>query len=295
MPEAQEAYGERALLYHFHEQIKDSKKLEHEMWRFKNVKEKEPEYKRIHCFEWLREQISDWEAEQIRLAVRAGTVKGVTEGTDVPGGDGTGFGHIAAPAREGGRKTKSQKRQSAGDKAMHAAGLEAQAAAAQPGGRAPRPKAKAGAKGTDKAKVPAPHGVCFEYWDHGKCKTTDSGAACKWDHVRSNHPDAAGFIARAKAAARDKGQAAPANGTAQKPKSQIACKFFLLGTCTKGKTCDYSHSGGSAAPATDSTKEEKKKGQRARRATAYAAAATEEDGVAGACPVIMDDCNSDSS
>lgn len=161
MPEEQAANGERALLHLLHEQIKDSKKLGYEMWLFKNTKQKDPEYKRIHTLDWLREQIGDYEAEQIRIAVRAGTAEGVAKGTDVPGGDGSGLAHIAAPAPEGRQMTKAQKKQSAKDKALNIAGLEAQAAGAPSGGRTPRAKANAKAKGSGKAKTPAPHGTCF--------------------------------------------------------------------------------------------------------------------------------------
>ena len=59
LPEAQSAYGERALLHMFYEQIKDSGKLKHEMWVFKNTKPKAPDYKKDHCLEWLREQFED--------------------------------------------------------------------------------------------------------------------------------------------------------------------------------------------------------------------------------------------
>ena len=62
IPEAQAAFGDRALLHMFYEQIKNSKKLTYEMWQFRKVKVKDPEYKRIHCMEWLREQIGDYEA-----------------------------------------------------------------------------------------------------------------------------------------------------------------------------------------------------------------------------------------
>ena len=76
IPEAQTAYGERALFHMFYEQIKDSGKLKHEMWVFRKTKPKDTEqYKRVHCLEWLREQIEDWEAGQIRLAVRTGALK----------------------------------------------------------------------------------------------------------------------------------------------------------------------------------------------------------------------------
>ena len=128
---------------------------------FQKTKEKDPEYERIHTLDWLREQITDWEAEQIRLAVRAGTSEGVINGTDVPGGDGSGLAHIAAPARGEPNMTKAQEKQSANDKALNGAGLDAQAAGAPPGGRAPRAKAKAKANGAGNAKTPAPHGVCF--------------------------------------------------------------------------------------------------------------------------------------
>lgn len=37
MPEAQSAFGPRALLHLFYEQIKDSKKLEHQIWKFRRT------------------------------------------------------------------------------------------------------------------------------------------------------------------------------------------------------------------------------------------------------------------
>ena len=130
IPEAQAAYGERALLQMFYEQIKDSKKLTYEMWVFRKAKANDAEhYKRVHCIAWLREQIEDWEAEEIRNAVRTGALKGILDGTDVPGGDGSGLSHIAAPARAGGELTKAQKNQSAKDKAKHLAHVEALVAA----------------------------------------------------------------------------------------------------------------------------------------------------------------------
>jgi len=184
--------------------------------------------------------------------------------------------------------TKAQKRQSAKDKALNGAGLEAPAAGAPPGGRAPRAKAKAKANGAGNAKTSAPHGVCFEYWDQGKCA---KGDACKWDHVKSTDPGAAGYIAKAKAAARAREQAAPANGATPKAKSKTVCKFFELGKCDKGKSCEYSHAGGRAAPAA----EPKKKGVlRAQRSTTFAAAVESEDEVAGAGLVTFDE-DSDSS
>ena len=138
------------------------------MWKFRKTKEKDPEYERIHTMEWLREQITDWEAEQIRLAVRAGTADGVIKGTDVPGGEGSGVPHIAAPARGGPKLTKAQRQQSAKDKALNGAGHEAPAAGFLPERRAPRAKAKATAKGTGNAKTAAPQRVCLEYWDQGE-------------------------------------------------------------------------------------------------------------------------------
>ena len=43
MPEAQEAFGERALLFMFHEHITDSQKLKYEMLFFRKTKEKDVE------------------------------------------------------------------------------------------------------------------------------------------------------------------------------------------------------------------------------------------------------------
>ena len=42
IPEAQAAFGDRALLHMFYEQIKNSQKLKYEMWMFRKVKEKDP-------------------------------------------------------------------------------------------------------------------------------------------------------------------------------------------------------------------------------------------------------------
>jgi len=128
----------------------------------------------------------------------------------------------------------------------------------------------------------------FEYWDQGKCA---KGDACKWEHVKSTDPRAAGLIAKAKAAAREKEQAAPANGNTPKAKNKTICKFFKLGTCDKGKNCEYSHASGRAAPAA----EPKKKGiLRAQKSTAYAAAVESEDEVTGAGLVTFGE-DSDSS
>ena len=74
---------------HVYEQIKNSQKLKYEMWLFRKIKETYPDYKRIHCMEWLREQIGDYEAEQVRISVRSGVLEGDRDGTDVPGGAGT--------------------------------------------------------------------------------------------------------------------------------------------------------------------------------------------------------------
>ena len=86
MPEAQAALGERVSLHMFHEQIKDSVKLKHEMHLFKTTKSKDPSYERIHTLDWLREQTTDHEAEMVRIAVREGAAEGVAKGTDVPWG-----------------------------------------------------------------------------------------------------------------------------------------------------------------------------------------------------------------
>ena len=75
IPEAQAASGDRALLHMFYEQIKNSQELEYEMWLFRKINETYPDYKRIHCMEWLREQIGDYEAEQVRLVVRSGVLE----------------------------------------------------------------------------------------------------------------------------------------------------------------------------------------------------------------------------
>ena len=79
---------------------------------FKTTKSKDPSYERIHTIDWLREKIIDHEAELVRIAVREGAAEGVAKGTDVPGGEGSGLKHIAAPAPKGGKMTKAQKKQS---------------------------------------------------------------------------------------------------------------------------------------------------------------------------------------
>ena len=124
------------------------------------------------------------------------------------------------------------------------------------------------------------------------CSNRGSGQVCKWDHVNSTSPEAAGYIAKAKAAAAKKAQAAPANGITPKPKSKIACNYFKLGKCEKGKSCEYSHSGGAAAPVTDPNKEQK--GARARKATTYAAAVVQAEAAVGAGPATIH-ADSDSS
>ena len=282
IPEAQTAYGERALLHIFYEQIKDSAKLKHDMWVFRKTKEKDAEmYKRVHCIEWLREQIEDWENEQIRRAVRTGALEGIQDGTDVPGGDGSGFLHIAAPARAGGKKTKAQKKQSAQDKAKHAADAEALVAAG-PKGRG-KGKGKGKAEGPVDGKAPPPKGVCFEFWTHGKCARRESETGCIFDHVRATHPSAPAYIKadaaarakpRPKAKAKGKG-ATPAKGSGQpqdvqKPKGQTPCRFNLKGECKKGKDCDFLHEKGPAAPATDSKKEKRKERKKRKKAAAGA-------------------------
>ena len=180
---------------------------------------------------------------------------------------------------------KAKRKQSAKDKALNKAAFESQAAGAPSGGRTPRAKAKAKAKGSGKAKTLAPHGTCFEYWEHEKCSTRDLGQVCKWDHVKSTSPEAAGYIARAKAAADKKAQAAPANGTTPKPKSKMARKYFKLGKCEKGKSCEHSRAGGAAAPVADLNKEQK--GARARKATTCAAAVEQTEAAVGAGPATM--------
>ncbi len=105
------------------------------MWILKTTKPKSLDYKRMHCIEWLREQIEDWEAEQIRLAVRSGALNGINNGTCVPGGDGTWLAHIAAPAAinsQKGRNTKAQKKQSAEGEAKHHANVDVLVAAGFP-------------------------------------------------------------------------------------------------------------------------------------------------------------------
>ena len=50
--------------------------------------------------------------------------KEVREGTDVPGGAGSGLAHIAAPATTKAKRLKAQRKQSARDKANNAAAIE---------------------------------------------------------------------------------------------------------------------------------------------------------------------------
>ena len=150
--------------------------------------------------------------------------------------------------------------------------------------RSPQGKAKAKAKSSDRTKPTPPHGICFEYWEHGKCCVRSSGAACKWEHVEANSPEAKAFNANAKAAPVKKEQADKAGGITPKPKNSIACKYFKLGKCEKGKSCQYSNAGNAAAPATDSKNEQK--GHRARKETTYAAPVEEDSAVAGAGPTF---------
>ena len=77
--------------------------------------------------------------------------------------------------------------------------------------------------------------------------------------MKANSPEAKAFIAKAKSAAAKKEQADQAGGTPPKPKNNIACKYFKLGKCEKGKSCEYSHAGNAAAPATDPKNEQKRK------------------------------------
>lgn len=175
MPETQAAYGERALLHVFYDQIKDSNKLKHEMWVFRKTKLKDSEYSRVHCIEWLREQVEDWEAEQVRLAVRSGALNGIHEDTDVPGGECSGFSHIAAPATIGVRRIKAQQKQSTQEKAKHLANVAAlEAAWAQPGDPPSKARANNKARGPKLGKTPPPQGVCFDFWNHGKCEKKES-------------------------------------------------------------------------------------------------------------------------
>ena len=52
IPEAQAAYGERALLHMLYEQITDSGNIKREMWVIKSTKPKHLDYSRIQCIEW---------------------------------------------------------------------------------------------------------------------------------------------------------------------------------------------------------------------------------------------------
>ena len=138
--------------------------------------------------------------------------------------------HFAASAPEGRKMTKAQKKQSADDKALNKAGLDAQAA----GVRSPQGKARAKVESSNRIKPTPPHGTCFEYWEHGKCSVRSSGAACKWEHVKANSPDAKAFIAKAKAAAVKKEQADKAGGATPKPKQNIVCKYFQARVVREG-------------------------------------------------------------
>ena len=119
-----------------------------------------------------------------------------------------------------------------------------------------------------------------------------SGATCKWEHVKANSPEAKAFIAKAKIAAAEKEKADKANGNTPTPKKNIACKFFKLGKCEKGKSCEYSHADKPAAPATEPKNEQR--GNRARKATAQAAPVEVAEAVAGAGPTLEEN-SSDSS
>ena len=163
--------------------------------------------------EWLREQIGEYEAEQVRMSVRSGILEGVHAGTDVLGGDGSGLLHLAAPAREGRGKTKSQRKQSKRDKEKHAAALEWIDCHPQlvPAAAGPNPKAKGKGKGKANGpkgeKGPAPTGTCFQFWEHGRCGRKDAGQERKWNHIRPNHPSAPALIKAGKAAAKAKAKA----------------------------------------------------------------------------------------
>ena len=183
------------------------------MWLFRQIKEKDPEYKRIHCMECFREQIGDYEAEQVRNAVRSGVLEGVRDGTDVPGGAGTGLSHLAAPATDGRGMIKAQRKQSKRDKANPAASIEWIDGHPNivPAAAGPHPKGKGKGKdkvnGPKKDKEPAPPGTCVQFWDHGKCDRRDAGQDCKWEHIRSNHPSAPAYIKAGKAAPKGKAKA----------------------------------------------------------------------------------------
>jgi len=314
MPEAQQAFGERALLYMFHEQIKDSKKLHHEMHTYRRTKEKDAEYKRIHTIEWLREQINDWEAEQIRLSVREGIQKGIRDGTDTPGGAGSGLPHVAAPGIH--KWTKAQRKQSALDKNKHALGILDAQSWRDPAAPGTTPRGGKGkGKGKDdrvpKDKMSAPTGTCFQWWEHGTCDRGGPGQ-CKWEHVRPNSPSAPAFIragkiadkakanaspkakAKAKAKAKGKGKGKTATGDGKgerKPKSQTLCRFLSKGTCKKGKDCDYSHDKTLAAPAAERKKEKRERKKTRKKAAAGAV----EEGVNAAGIAVSSDSSSDCS
>ena len=282
MPEAQAALGERALLYMFHEQIKDSVKLKCEMHLFKTTKSKDPNYERIRTLDWLRAQTNDHEAEMVRIAVREGAAEGVAKGTNVPGGEGSGLKHLAAPATVGEQMSKDQKKQSAGDKALHKAGLEAQAA----GVRSPQGKAKSKAKSSNRTKPPAPHGTCFEYWEHGKCSVRSSGATCKWEHVKANSPEAKAYMAKAKIAAAEKEKRqtrlAGMPQTSKKKASPVSTSSL-----ENARRVNHANIPMPATlPPLRLILRISRKGHRARKATTYAAPVEEVNAVAGAGPTF---------
>ena len=164
-------------------------------------------------------------------------------------------------------------------------------------------KGKGKVNGPKDGKEPAPSGTCFQYWDHGRCDRKDAGQECKYNHIRPNHPSAPALIkagkaaAKAKAKVKSKAKTTKGKGKGEndkKPKNHTYCRLLQMGTCKKGKDCDYFHDKAHAAPASDQTdrKKEKRKEAKARK---KAAAGAVETGVAAAGPALSSDSDCSST